>query len=260
MRLTGLHCLIGLVSCIYLFLYVPIIVMVIFSFNSNPFTQEWSSFTTHWYYELLHSAEIWQAFGNSVLLASSAVILSISLGILFIVFCNRRYLYILQLIFYAALAVPEIVVAVALLSFFYNVHIPLSLTTLVAGHTLLGLGYVVPILYTRYLEIDMRLLEAARDLGATQWQTFYTVILPLMMPSLVSASLLVFIISLDDFLISFFCASASVQTLPLYIFSMIRAGSTPVVNALSTVLLVTSSIAVLLFSFLQFKKVGGKKA
>ena len=159
-------------------------------------------------------------------------------------------------LFYANLAVPEIVMAVGLLSFFYFFSVPFGLTTLIAGHTLIGLGYVVPMLHARVSDLDYRLTEASLDLGATQIQTFFNVTLPLLLPAMVGAGLLVFVISFDDFLIAFFCAGATEQTLPLYIFSLIRAGSAPVINALSTLLLVVSSLLVLLFSSLRVKRMG----
>ena len=150
---------------------------------------------------------------------------------------------------------PEIVLAVGLLSFFSFFAVPLGATTLIVGHTLLGLGYVIPILHARFIELDESLIEASYDLGATQRQTFFSIVLPLLMPALVASGLLVFIISLDDFIISFFCAGASVQTLPLYIFAVIRTGASPMINALSTIMLIFSSLFVLLFSFLHIRKV-----
>jgi spermidine/putrescine transport system permease protein len=113
---------------------------------------------------------------------------------------------------------------------------------------------VVPILHARYDELDKRLIEASLDLGASQSQTFFSVVLPLLYPALYSSALLVFIISFDDFVLSFFCAGALSQTLPMYIFSLLRAGSSPVVSALSTILLATSSIFVMAFLYIQFKK------
>ena len=122
------------------------------------------------------------------------------------------------------------------------------------GHTLLGLGYVVPILHSRFQELDKRYMEASLDLGATESQTIAWVIIPLLLPSLLAAALLVFVLSFDDFLISFFCSGGSTQTLPIYIFVMIRSGATPMINALSTILLVVSSLLVLIFSSLKIKK------
>lgn len=240
---------------LYVFLYLPIVVMVIFSFNSNEFTVQWSSFTLRWYHELFSSTEIWDALCNSLIVACSSVFLSITMGVLLVFYSAHKPFFNKSfLLFYGNLAVPEIVLAVGALSFFAFFSIPLGLTTLIAGHTLIGLGYVVPIIYSRFIELDARYTEASLDLGATQGQTLIKVILPLLWPALFAAALLVFIISLDDFIISFFCAGASTQTLPMYIFSMIRSGASPMISALSTLLLGISSILVLVFSSLHIKK------
>jgi spermidine/putrescine transport system permease protein len=242
------------VAALYFFLYLPIFVLVIFSFNDNAFTCGWSSFTTRWYYELFSSVEVWYALKNSLLIAISSVILSLTLGSSLIFFGSRDVVKRLLLLFYGSLAMPEIVLAVGLLSLFSFLTVPLGATTLIVGHTLLGLGYVIPILHARFIELDESLIEASYDLGATQRQTFFSIVLPLLMPALVASGLLVFIISLDDFIISFFCAGASVQTLPLYIFAVIRTGASPMINALSTIMLIFSSFFVLLFSFLHIRK------
>jgi spermidine/putrescine transport system permease protein len=251
-----LSCFVGLV---YLFLYVPLIILFVFSYNSNIFAQDWEQFTLHWYIALLHDVEVWDALKNSLIVATLSTVLSLSMAALFVFFCNKFYIKRFMIFIYASLAMPEIVIAVAMLSFFSCINVTLGITTLVAGHTLLGLGYAVPIIYTRFEEIDMRLVEASRDLGATPLQAFFTIILPLLIPAFVSAALLIFIISLDDFIISFFCVSASVQTLPLYIYSVIRSGATPLVNALSVLLLMVSSFLILCFSFFQMSKQGKGK-
>jgi spermidine/putrescine transport system permease protein len=242
------------VAGMYLFLYLPIFVLILFSFNDNPFTCGWTSFTTHWYYELFASTEVWYALKNSLIVAASSVVLSLTIGSSLIFFGSRESVQRLLILFYGSLAMPEIVLAVGLLSLFSFFAVPLGATTLIVGHTLLGLGYVVPILHARFIELDESLIEASYDLGATQRQTFFSIVLPLLMPALIASGLLVFIISLDDFIISFFCAGASVQTLPLYIFAVIRTGASPMINALSTIMLIFSSFFVLLFYFLNIKK------
>ena len=247
------------VASFYFFLYIPIFVLIVFSFNDNAFTNAWAGFTTSWYEDLFHAYEAWHALKNSLLIAASTVGLSLTLGSTLIFFGSRSTVQRLLPLFYGSLAMPEIVLAVGLLSLFSFFAIPLGAATLVIGHTLLGLGYVIPILYDRFSEMDIHLIEASYDLGATKRQTFFSVVLPLLMPALVAAGLLVFIISLDDFIISFFCAGASVQTLPLYIFAVIRTGASPMLNALSTIMLIVSSLFVLVFSFLQVKKVRGQK-
>ena len=153
----------------------------------------------------------------------------------------------LLILFYGNLMIPEIVLAIGLLTLFSLCSIPLGITTLVIAHTVLGLGYVVPLVYSRFGELDYRLIEASLDLGATPAQTFFKIILPLLRPSLIAAGLLVFIISFDDFVLSYFCAGSSVQTLSLYILAMARSGISPVINALSTILLLLSSLLVLIF-------------
>lgn len=247
------------VASLYLFLYIPIFVLIIFSFNDNAFTQNWAGFTTHWYTDLFDTIELWDALKNSLLIACSSVALSLTLGSTFIFFGSRAVVQRLLLLFYGSLAMPEIVLAVGLLSLFSFFSVSLGATTLIVGHTLLGLGYVIPILHSRFVELDVNLIEASYDLGATKQQTFFKVVLPLLTPALIAAGLLVFIISLDDFIISFFCAGASVQTLPLYIFAVIRTGASPLINALSTIMLMVSSFFVLILSFLQVKKVREQK-
>jgi len=248
------YCLPIVTVGLYMFLYIPMIVLIIFSFNSKEYTYQWSSFSLKWYYELFDSIEIWDALKNSLIVATSSVILSSVMGVLLVFYSAHTYAKKTFLLFYGNLVVPEIVLAVGLLSFFAFFSIPLGITTLIAGHTLVGLGYVVPIVHARFLELDNRYKEASLDLGATENQTLMRVILPLLSPALFASGLLVFIISLDDFILSFFCAGATTQTLPIYIFSMMRSGATPVVSALSTLLIVISSILVLIFSSLQIKK------
>ncbi len=243
-----------IVSAVYFFLYVPLAILMIFSFNANKFGYTWQGFTTLWYFKLFHSTEIWDAMYTSLLVGCSAVVLSLVFGTLFVFFASRFFVNVTMRSFYMNLAIPEIVLAVGLMSLFYFFEIPLGTTTLIAAHTVLGLGYVVPIISDRYKEIDKKYLEASLDLGATQWQSFRRVILPLLYPALTGAGLLVFIISFDDFVLSFFCAGGSTQTLPMYIFEMIRIGASPVVSALSTVLLIVSSLFVFLFISLRIKK------
>ena len=242
------------VAGIYLFLYVPIIILVLFSFNNSTFPYVWKGFTLRWYSELWASTQVWDALKNSLLVACTSAVLSLTMGVLAVLYATRSWLARFFVLFYATLAIPEIVLAVGLLSFFSFFSVPFGLTTLIAAHTLMGLGYVVPLVQARFSELDYALTEASMDLGATRAQTFWRVIIPMLFPALFASALLVFIISLDDFIISFFCSGGSTQTLPMYIFSMIRSGTTPVVNALSTMLLLVSSLLVLLFSSLNIKK------
>ncbi len=241
-----------IVSLTYLFLYVPIVVLLVFSFNKERFPAPWTGFTFKWYNELFHSLYLWKAFANSLIVAFFATLISSAAGLCLVFYAAQggrvgRYMA----LFYGNLIIPETVLAVSLLSFFSSIKIPLGLTTLVLAHTVLGLGLVVPILYARYLELDKKLTEASLVLGATPTQTFFKVTFPLLRPALISTALLVFIISFDDFILSYFTAGSSAQTLSLYILSMLRSGVSPVVNALSALLLFLSSFFVLLFFSLK---------
>lgn len=243
-----------IVVATYLFLYIPIIVLIIFSFNAAPFPAPWHHFTLDWYYELFHTNEIWDAFITSFIVSSSATAISIAMAISLMYYQTHspRTRQLLNL-FYANLLIPEIFLAVGLISFLAYFSVPLGMPTLIISHTILGLGYTVPLIYARFLELDHRLIEASYDLGASPAETFFKITLPLLRPSIIAAGLLVFIISFDDFLLSFFCAGSSAQTLSLYIFSMIRSGASPVVNALSTFLIALSSLLVALFCWLNNK-------
>ena len=242
------------VTCFFLFLYIPIIVLIIFSFNSSSMPYEWTGFTTEWYKQLFASKEAWHALNNSLVVAVSSVILSVTMAVLLVYYGSEKFNRFFPM-FYGTLVVPEIVLAVGILGFFSLCSVTLGLVTLIAGHTLLGLGYAVPIIHARFCELEKHLTEASLDLGATRTQTFFLVIVPLLVPSLLASALLIFVISLDDFLIAFFCAGAETQTLPLYIFSVVRSGGSPMVNALSTIMLLVGSIFILLMAILQARKV-----
>jgi len=243
--------LLGSTVLVALFLYIPIIILIVYSFNSNAFTYDWQGFTFSWYHQLFASSEVWSALNNSLTVALSSVFLSLSMGALLMFWGSNRLIKNSMTLFYGSLAIPEIIIAVGLLTLFFMFKIPLGFGTLVVGHTLIGLGYVIPILYARHKDLDPVLIEASYDLGASRLQTFFFVALPSLLPALISAGLLVFIVSFDDFVFSFFCAEASVGTLPVYIYSLIQSGATPIINALSVLMLTVSSLVVIGISVLQ---------
>lgn len=232
----------------YLFLYLPILILIIFSFNARSFPSPWDHFTLEWYHELFHSSALWRSFMNSLFVALLSTSLSLLLGVFLIFFRAQggRVQKALPL-FYGNLIIPETMLAISLLSYFTLFKVELGITTLIVAHTVLGLGFVIPILYTRFLQLDRRLTEASEALGASPLQTFFKITLPLLRPTLLAAGLLIFILSFDDFILSYFCAGTSIQTLSLYLLSTLRAGVSPIVNALSTILLLLSSALVMLF-------------
>lgn len=240
----------------YALLYIPILVFFVFSFNNAPFPSPWAGFTLGWYRALLQESQIWTVFGNSLMVAVSAVVLSSVMGIFLVFYAIYRggRMKNLMTSFYGNVLVPEIVLSVGLLGFFSMFNVPLGFVTLVIAHTVLGLGYVVPLVYSRYTELDFRLTEAAQDLGATPLQTFFTVTIPLLRSAWMGAAILVFILSFDDFVFAYFCTGTTFQTLPLYILSMLRVGVSPIVNALSTILLVLSALLVIIYSSFKVRE------
>lgn len=244
----GFFSTVTIVTCTYLFLYVPLIVLLVFSFNTEAFPSPWKGFTLKWYHELFHSSHLWASFLNSLIVAICSTGISLTMGVFLIFYAAQggRIGKFLAL-FYGNLVIPETVLAVGLLGFFTLISIPLGLGTLVLAHSVLGLGFVIPIVYARFLELDYRMTEASLVLGATPVQTFFKVTLPLLKPALTVTGLLVFILSFDDFILSYFCAGSTSQTLSLYILSMLRSGISPIVNALSAVLLLLSILLVILF-------------
>src|SRR5919106_1517303 len=149
------------IAAVYLFLYVPIIVLIIFSFNKGEYPVNWLGFTTQWYTEIVMSSEVHDALYNSIIVACSAVLLSVTFGSLYVFYATSASLHQYMPLFYMPLAVPEIVLAAGLISALYVLHISLGLPTLIIAHTILGLSYVIPIVYARYQTLDHRLIEAS---------------------------------------------------------------------------------------------------
>jgi spermidine/putrescine transport system permease protein len=251
------------VVLIYAFLYLPVVVLILFSFNSASFPAPWTGFTLAWYGELFSPGPLWNAVGTSLLVATLATTLVLLLTLALMLYLYYQDPQALQRrkgqgagprwlsLFYANALIPEIVLAVGLLSFYACMKVPLGIATLSIAHAVLGLGFALPIIYTRLTEIDHRVLQASLDLGATPLQTFFRIVLPLLRPSLIAAGLLVFILSFDDFVLSYFCAGSSAQTLSLYILAMLRTGISPVINALSTLLLCITAVLVAIYCSVQ---------
>jgi len=240
-----------LVASTYLFLYLPIFVLIIFSFNDSPTFVRWAGFSLRWYKQLFVTPEILQAAKVSLIVAFVTTFLSLAIGTCFVVSSKWWRTKFMFNLFYTNILLPEIVMGIGLLSVFSFLNLPLGYGSLISGHTLLGLGFVIPILRARFTELDPVLTEASLDLGASYFQTFIKVIIPLMMPSLLASGLLVFTLSMDDFLISFFCSGPSVQPLSVYIYSMVKIGVHPTINAISALFLAASSILVLLLCSLK---------
>lgn len=225
-------------TLVYLFLYVPLAVVVIYSFNDSRLNAGWVGFTLHWYRELFEDEEMIQAAINSLAIALSASAIATTLGTMAGIAIHRYKLKLLPVLVITPVAMPEILLGVSLLLFFIQVlHLTLGLVSVLIAHITFCVGFVAIVVRARLAGMDESIFEAARDLGATPWQTFRRVTLPLIMPAVVAGALMSFVLSIDDFVITFFTAGVGVSTLPLQIYSMIKIAVTPEVNAVSTLLM-----------------------
>ena len=233
---------------VYLFLYAPIMVLIVFSFNSTKNTQVWTGFSTQWYGELIRDSSVLGAFKLSLTVGITATAIATVIGT-FTALALSRYEFrgktFADSAIYAATVMPEIVVGVSLLVFFVAATIPLGIVTIIIAHVAFCISFVTIVVRARLSGMDRSVEEAAQDLGANPVQTFLRVTLPLILPGVMAGALLAFTLSFDDFVITFFVSGVGSSTLPLKIYSMIKFGVSPVINALSTVVMVSTMILIL---------------
>ncbi len=232
---------------VLIFLYLPIIVLVINSFNDSRFSSQWTEFTFKWYDKLWDEYTVWQAFGNSLIIAISATVASTILGTCaaFALHCYKTPLQKIHYgLVYVPLIIPDILMGISFLLFFIAINIHLGLFTIFIAHTTFCMTYVTMVMMSKLQNFDFTLVEAAQDLGANRWAVGRRILLPLLMPGLASGALLAFMLSIDEFVITFFVAGQGVSTLPIYVYTMIKFGSTPIINALSVIILALTVIVV----------------
>ncbi|HXZ54842.1 MAG TPA: ABC transporter permease [Burkholderiales bacterium] len=229
----------GTSLAVYAFLYVPLAIVVLFSFNDSKLNAEWVGFTWTWYETLFRDDAMLGAARNSLFIAVTASIAATVLGTMAGIAMHRYKPRLLPFMVLTPVAMPEILLGVSLLVFFISVfgEQSLSLGTVIIAHITFCIGFVAIIVRARLAGMDESIFEAARDLGATPWQTFRLVTLPLIMPGVIAGTLMSFTLSIDDFVITFFTTGAGVSTLPLQIYTMIKVAVTPEVNAVSTLLM-----------------------
>lgn len=243
----------------YLFLYVPVFMLVFFSFNaSKTGTLPFTGFTLNWYRDLFRDFLVIDAFKNSLLVAGLTSVAATAIGTAAafpLVRSSIRFKESLRVIFILPMMIPGLLIGVALLIFLASLlNLQLSLATVIAGHVVMTTPFVVLIVSARLLDFDRTLEWAAADLGASPFQAFRLVTLPLMMPGVLAGALFAFTLSLDEFVITLFTIGPQ-TTLPMYIFSQVKFGITPKVNALATLLLL-GSIAILFSAFASLRKRG----
>jgi len=234
---------------VYAFLYVPLAIVVAYSFNDSRLNAEWVGFTLHWYQVLLHDEDMLIAAGNSLFIALVSSLAATGLGTMAGIAIHRYDFKLLNFMVLTPVAMPEILLGVSLLLFFIQVlNLTLGMLSIVLAHITFSIGFVAIVVRVALAALDESIFEAARDLGASPWQTFRHVTFPLILPGVIAGGLMAFTLSIDDFVITFFTAGVGVQTLPLRIYSMIKIAVTPEVNAVSTLLMLLTLTMILLAS------------
>jgi spermidine/putrescine transport system permease protein len=230
----------------YAFLYVPLLIVVVYSFNDSRLNAEWVGFTLDWYRRLATDGDMIAAAGNSLVIGISASVVSTALGTMAGFAMHRYRLRVLPLLILAPIAIPEILTGVSLLIFFVMLNVTLGLVSVAIAHITFCIGFVAIVVRARLAGMDETLTEAARDCGASPWKAFRYVTLPLIMPGVIAGALMAFTLSIDDFVITFFTAGAGTVTLPLQIYSMIKISVTPEVNAVSTLLMLVTLVLIVI--------------
>lgn len=234
---------------VYVFLYLPLFVMAVYSFNASKYSLSWKGFTLKWYGKLLSNSTLLDAALRSMTIAVASATVACIIGTL-TAFMLHQYRFrgrraVFGSIFIMMMS-PDIVIGISLLVLFLGAGFALGFWTLLMGHITLCVPFVVATVYSRFRGFDPSLIEAARDLGANEYQIFRRIVIPLATPGLVAGWLLSFTLSLDDVIISFFTTGPTYEVLPLRIYSMVRLGIKPDVNALSVVMIIITVIAVVL--------------
>ncbi|MEG4337756.1 ABC transporter permease [Microcoleus sp. D3_18_C2] len=251
----------------FAFLYLPILILIIYSFNASRFNAVWRGFTLDWYRSLFSnagatiatssSAGIWTALNNSLLIAAISTVLATIFGTMLALALERFHFpgrKAVEALLFLPIIMPEITIGISLLVFFTlvfrivenltGIRLNLGLPTVIIGHVVFNISFVTITVRARLAELDPQLEQAAFDLGANEWRTFWRITLPLIWPAIFSAALLAFTLSLDDFVVTFFTTGVGSMTLPLFVYGMIKFAVTPAINAISTLMLLASLLLV----------------
>jgi spermidine/putrescine transport system permease protein len=244
---------------LYAFLYAPIVVVIVYSFNASRYGGPWRGFTTEWYPSLFDNADKLAAAKNTFILAFASTGIATVLGTM-LGFGLSRFRFpgkkLFSFLMYIPVVIPDIVMAVAMLMFYAMVRdklglFSLGMTTMVISHVTFQIPFVAIVVRSRLVGMDPAIEEAAHDLGATAWQTFWHVTFPAIVPAVVAGGMLAFTLSLDDFVVSFFTTGPGSTTLPILIYSSVKRGVTPDINALSTLIVLVSVVATVAVTLLQ---------
>lgn len=237
------------IALVVAFLFLPIIVLVIFSFNSSSQNIIFTGFSLEWYTKLFENSELVDAFLNTLLIAGLSTIISTIIGTTAAIGIKKYHFFgkpLIDKLLYIPIVIPEIVIGIALLAFFSLAHVELGIWSILVAHISFSIPFVITSVRSVLYALPPDYEEAAADLGAGNWKTFWHVTLPLIKPGIISGALLAFTLSLDDVVVSFFTAGPGTNTLPLYIYSIIKTGITPDVNALITIMIAITIIILLI--------------
>ncbi len=236
-------------ALVYLFLYLPLAVMVTYSFNSSRFSMAWKGATLDWYAKLFSNAGLMQAAWHSLIIAAVSATVSSILGTL-VAMALHRWRFPSRKVIHTSLFVmmmsPDIVIGISLLVLFMALSLPLGFWTLLMAHVTLCVPFVAITVHSRLQGFDPSVVEAARDLGAGEYEVFRHVVLPMVFPAVLAGWFLSFTLSIDDVIISFFTTGPTFEVLPLRIYSMVRLGLKPEVNALCAIMILITAVAVFL--------------
>lgn len=251
------------IACVYLFLYLPILLVIIFSFNTSKINIVWEGFTLKWYGTFFENRPLMESLGNTLIIACVSTVVSTVIGTLGAVGLHKydfKGKKIIDKLLYMPIVIPEIILGISLLAVFSVLNMPLGLTSITLAHITFCIPFVVVTVRARLAGFNSSLEEAAMDLGANRFTTFMTITLPLLMPGVLSGAMLSFALSIDDVVISFFTCGPGSTTLPIKILSMVKTGVTPEVNALSTIIMLVTVIIVCINTSHEVKKLKNLKA
>lgn len=226
-------------------MYTPIVIAMVYSFNQNKLSTQWTGFSLKWYIELFKDKSMFKALTNSLILATLSSVAAAIIGTISAVGMQRvkfKSKGIVEYISTLPIMIPEIILGMVFLAFFSAIGIPLGMTSLVIAHTSFCIPYVFMQVKARLVGMDSSLVEAAKDLGASEYKAFYDITLPLVTPAIVSGMLISFAMSMDDVIISMFLSNVNVNTLPMKIYTQLKSGVTPKTNAICTLMFVLTVV------------------
>lgn len=242
---------------IFILMYIPVAVVILFSFNESRLPVKFTGFSLKWYAQLFQDEAMIEALGNSLILGILSCLISAVIGTLGAVGLSRIHWKskgTLEYISILPLMIPEIILGMVLMAFFYMLNLPFGMLTLLIGHTIFCVPYILMEVKARLVGMDPSLEEAARDLGAGELRAFVDITLPLIMPAVVSGSLLAFAMSMDDVVISIFVNGPRLSTLPIKVYTQLKTGVTPEINALCTIMLGFTLVVFLGYSLIRGRK------